>query len=54
MKLLVLPKGKTANMVGDVKQLVPRVWSLRPALATGELDAQIQATSSEVERRILK
>ncbi len=54
VKTLELAKGKTAIEVGEPKQLVPMLESLKQAVAAGELDAQIQAASAEVGRRFLK
>lgn len=54
VKTLELAKGKSAIEVGEVQQLVPVLESLKQAVAAGELDAQIQAASSEVGRRFLK
>ena len=54
VKTLELAKGKTAIEVGEVRQLVPVLESLKQAVAAGELDAQIQAASAEVGRRFLK
>jgi hypothetical protein len=51
VKTLELAKGKSAIEVGEVRQLVPMLESLKQAVAAGELDAQIQAASKEVGRR---
>jgi len=51
VKTLELAKGKTAVEVGEVRQLVPILESLKQAVAAGELDAQIQTASTEVAKR---
>jgi len=51
MKTLELAKGKTAIEVGEVRQLVPILESLKQAVAAGELDAQIQTASTELAKR---
>jgi hypothetical protein len=43
-----------AIQVGELKQLVPVIESLKRAVAGGELDAQIDAAGAEVGRRFLK
>jgi len=48
---LELAKGKTAIEVGEVRQLVPILESLKQAVAAGELDAQIQTASTELAKR---
>ena len=53
-KILELSKGKSAIEVGELKQLVPVIESLKRAVAAGELDVQIDAGGAEVSKRFLK
>ena len=53
-RILELSKVKLAIEVGEKKQLVPVIESLKQAVAAGELDVQIDASGAEVGKRFLK
>jgi hypothetical protein len=53
-RILELSKGKSAIEVGEKKQLVPVIESLKRAVAAGELDVQIDAAGAEVGLRFAK
>ena len=53
-KILELSKGKSAIEVGELKQLVPVIESLKRAVAAGEVDQQLIATGTEIGHRFNK
>ncbi len=53
-KIRELAKGKSANELGEMKQLVPMIEALKRAVTAGDLYIQIEAAGAEVGKRFLK